>query len=130
MQRDPELARRINLLFDIMHTRTEPPLSTETAAAAMSARGGPAISAARLEQFRLGYRGDALDAQLSVVAEFFGVPSIYLTETGVRTGIDAQLHLVRLMREMGDRGPAPGLSVMVGGDDPRGVYGGDAEVGV
>lgn len=82
MQRDPELARRINLLFDIMHTRTEPPLSTETAAAAMSARGGPAISAARLEQFRLGYRGDALDAQLSVVAEFFGVPSIYLTETG------------------------------------------------
>ena len=130
MRRDPELARRINLLFDVMHTRTEPPLNSAAAAAAMSARGGSAVSAAVLEQLRLGYRGDALDAQLLIVAEFFGVPSVYLTETRVRTGVDAQLHLVRLMREMGDRGPAPGLSVMVGGDDPRGVCGGDAEVGV
>ncbi|CAN3132556.1 XRE family transcriptional regulator [Mycobacterium sp. smrl_JER01] len=114
MRRDPELARRINLLFDVMHTRTEPPLNSAAAAAAMSARGGSAVSAAVVEQLRLGYRGDALDAQLSIVAEFFGVPSVYLTETRVRTGIDAQLHLVRLMREMGDRGPAAALSVMGG----------------
>lgn len=74
MRRDPELARRINLLFDVMHTRTEPPLNSAAAAAAMSARGGSAVSAAVLEQLRLGYRGDALDAQLSIVADFFGVP--------------------------------------------------------
>lgn len=123
MRRDSELARRINLLFDVMHTRSEQPLSTATAAAAMSARSGTSISATRLAQLRLGNRGDALDAELSVIAEFFGVPVVYLTETGVRTGIDAQLHLVRLMRALGDRGPAPGLSSLDGGDDRRGVCG-------
>lgn len=101
MRADPELARRINLLFDVIHKRAEPPLTTAAAAAAITARGGVPVSAVGLEALRSGVSGDTSRAELSATAEFFGVPAIYLTETGSRTGIDAQLHLLRIMRDAG-----------------------------
>lgn len=71
----------------------------------MTARGGTAVTAAALEELRLGNSVDASRAELEVIAEFFGVPVCYLTNTGVRTGIDAQLHLVKVMRDAGDLRP-------------------------
>ena len=54
MPRDPELARRLNLLFDVMHRRGETPLSTAAAAAAMTAHAGAGVTMAALEELRLG----------------------------------------------------------------------------
>ena len=111
MPRDPELARRINLLFDVMHRRGETPLSTAAAAAAMTAHAGAGVTMAALEELRLGNSAAASRAELDVIAEFFGVPVCYLTNTRVRTGIDAQLHLVKVMRDAGDLRPVQGSTL-------------------
>lgn len=101
MGTDTELARRINLLFDVIHKRAEPPLTTAEAAASITARGGAPVTAVGLEALRSGETLDTSRAELSAIAEFFGVPAIYLTDRGCRTGIDAQLHLLRIMRDAG-----------------------------
>lgn len=111
MRRNPELARRINLLFEVMHKRAEPPLSTAAAAAAMTARGGVPVSAVGLEALRSGQTLDTSREVLTAIAEFFGVPAIYLTDTGLRTGVEAQLHLLRIMRDAGGLKEIRGIHV-------------------
>lgn len=77
---------------------------------------------AALEELRLGNSAAASRAELDVIAEFFGVPVCYLTNTRVRTGIDAQLHLVKVMRDAGDLRPVHG-STLPALADTEGVNG-------
>lgn len=96
-----ELSRRINRLFDVIHKRAGPPLSTVAAAEGITTRGIASISAAVLEELRCGQRTDPSDAELVAIADFFGVAAAYLTDTASANRIDAQLDLLRTLRDIG-----------------------------
>ena len=68
-----EIAARINRLFDVMHKRAEPPLSTSLAAAAITAETGVQFSTDQLESLRAGQRDIPADAELTAIAKFFGI---------------------------------------------------------
>ncbi|PQM49158.1 Nucleoid-associated protein EspR [Mycobacterium talmoniae] len=108
-----ELALKINRLFGVMHKHGEPPLTTEAAAELISAQTGVRLSAADLARLRSGEAMDAAVAELRAIATFFGVPASFLTTSGTDPDLDAQLNLLRAMRDAGVqnvhmcRGPAP-----------------------
>ena len=101
----PELARRINRLFDVMHARTAPPPSTSAAAAAITARGAVPMSPSTLERLRSDCGATSSHAELTAIAEFFGVSTSYLTDAAAGPGIDAQLDTLRALRDAGVGGP-------------------------
>lgn len=99
-----ELARRINRLFDVMHKRDAPPLTTAAAADGITARGDAPVSTNLLDQLRSGDRSnDPTEAELRAIAAFFGVAPEYLTDTESATRIDPQLDILRALREAGVR---------------------------
>lgn len=104
IQNPTELARRINRLFDVMHKRAEPPLSTGDAVESITARGGLPLTVAALDALRAGGDTEATAEQLSALAEFFGVPPQYLVDTDAASNIDTQLTILRTIRDAG--GPA------------------------
>lgn len=101
----PELARRINRLFDVMHKRAAPPMSTFAAAEAITARGTVHLSPSTLERLRSDCGATSSHAELTAIAEFFGVSASYLTDVAAGHSIDAQLDLLRDLRETGTGGP-------------------------
>lgn len=101
----PELARRINRLFDVMHKRAAPPMSTSAAAEAITARGPVHLSPSTLERLRSDCGAVSSRAELTAIAEFFGVSASYLTDAAACHSIDAQLDLLRDLRETGTGGP-------------------------
>jgi transcriptional regulator with XRE-family HTH domain len=103
MSRPAVLALKINLLFDVLHKRAEAPLTTEAAADAIAAQSGVPISAADLNALRSGANTDPNNEQLGAIAEFFGVPKDYLLAAGPVPDIDAQLNLLRDLRDAGIR---------------------------
>ena len=103
---DPqELARRINRLFDVMHKRTAPPASTSAAAAAITARGAIRVSPTSLERLRSASGVASSHAELTAIAEFFGVSPSYLTNVAAGNPIDAQFDILRALRDAGISGP-------------------------
>lgn len=114
-----ELARRINRLFDVMHKRDAPPLSTAAAAAGITARGDAPVSTNLLDRLRSGDRSnDPTEAELRAIAAFFGVAPEYLTDTESATRIDPQLNLLCALREARVRLPSGGRQVGPSGIDP------------
>lgn len=100
--RADELARKIDRLFEVMHKRDAPPMSTATAAAAITAKTGVPLSAARLEALRSGDNdAAATHSELAAIARGFGVSPIYLTTAGPAPEIDAQLDLLQALRDTG-----------------------------
>lgn len=97
------LASKINLLFDVMHKRGEPAVSTDTAAAAISARSGVPMSAVDLARLRSGDKIDATEDELRAIASFFGVAERYLLTAGPVPEIDASLSRLRALRDAGVR---------------------------
>lgn len=91
------LSAKLNRLFDVMHRRDAPPMSTEAAAAGITAQTGVGISAAYLSELRAGAGREPSVDELVAIAEFFGVSSPYLT--GDRPDIEDQLTLLELMRD-------------------------------
>lgn len=96
-----ELATKINRLFEVMHKRNEPPLSTRAAAEAISAHSGVHIGVADLEGLRSGDKSDPSDAELGAIAGFFGVSERYLLSAGPVADIEAQLSLLCELRDAG-----------------------------
>lgn len=98
-----ETAARINRLFDVMHKRAEPPLSTSLAAAAITAETGVQFSTDQLESLRAGQGAIPADAELTAIAKFFGISARYLLTPGPHNDIEAQLNLLEAMRDAGVR---------------------------
>lgn len=94
-----QLASRLNKLFDVMHKADTPALSDTAAAAAVAEKTGVAITADYLRRLRDGSETTATEADLVAIAEFFGVPAAYLTDRAVDPMIDAQLNLLRALRD-------------------------------
>lgn len=100
-----ELAGKIDRLFEVMHKRDAPPMSTATAAAAITAKSGVPISAARLEALRSGDNdAAATNTELAAIATGFGVSPTYLTTVGPTPDIDAQLDLLQALRDASVQG--------------------------
>lgn len=95
------IAARINRLFDVMHKRAEPPLSTSAAAAAITAETGVQFSTDQLERLRTGQGAIPADAELTAIATFFGISARYLLTPGPHPDIEAQLNLLEAMRDGG-----------------------------
>lgn len=91
------LAAKINRLFEVMHRKGELPMSTAAAANGILTQTGAAISPAYLDQLRSGTVTEPSAPDLTAIAQFFGVPTEYLTEG--RPDIERQLSLLEQMRD-------------------------------
>lgn len=91
------LSAKINRLFEVVHRRGEPAMSTEAAAAGIVERTGVAIDAADLGRLRSGVGSMPSLVELVAIAGFFGVPPQYLTED--RPDIEDQLTRLEMMRD-------------------------------
>lgn len=101
-------ATKINRLFEVMHKRGEPPVSTRAAAEAISDQSGVHIGVEDLEALRSGDKTDPTTAELSAIARFFGVSERYLLSAGPVADIEAQLGLLRGLRDAGIRAAGGG----------------------
>lgn len=91
------LSAKIERLFEVMHRRDQPALSTEAAAAGITARTHVTIDAGYLRQLRAGTGPEPSTAQLTAIAVFFGVSPAYLIED--RPDIEDQLTLLEAIRD-------------------------------
>ncbi|WP_162625454.1 hypothetical protein [Mycolicibacterium llatzerense] len=89
------VAAKINRLFDVMHRWGEPAMTTEAAAAGISAR--VPITATYLDRLRAGADLNPTTSELTAIAEFFGVSAAYLLSD--RPDIEDQLTLLETMRD-------------------------------
>jgi hypothetical protein len=94
---------KLNRLFDAMHARDEPAMSNAAAAEGITRRTGIVISPEDLERLRAGASHEVSTQQLTAVAEFFGVPADYLTDSSEDAMVNAQLNLLEAMRDSGIR---------------------------
>jgi transcriptional regulator with XRE-family HTH domain len=95
------LARKLNLLLDLIEAKGEDPITYRQISHHMAQRGTP-LSRSRWAYMRSGDSSLATDeALLRNLAEFFGVDSDYLLDDSgdVPQLVDAQLELLRSLRE-------------------------------
>jgi transcriptional regulator with XRE-family HTH domain len=100
------LAARLEKLFDVMHKPNTSPLSNDAVAAAIAEKTGVLINPAYLEQLRDGSETNPPVAHLKAIAEFSGLPASYLTDRNLDPRLDAQLTLLKAMRDNGVRDAA------------------------
>jgi hypothetical protein len=98
-----ELAMKIDRLFELMHKRDEPPLTNSVAAELISIESGVPLRGTDLARLRSGVKIDPTGDELRAIATFFGVPESYLARPGTDPRLDAQLNLLRVMRDAGVR---------------------------
>ncbi|MCT7372649.1 helix-turn-helix domain-containing protein [Mycolicibacterium llatzerense] len=91
------LSAKINRLFEVMHRRDEPAMSTEAAAAGILESTGVTIDPAYLGRLRSGAESTPSLAELTAIAKFFGVSAEYLTED--RPDIEDQLTTLESLRD-------------------------------
>lgn len=94
-----ELAGRLNKLFDVMHPVGAPEVSNATVAAAVAEQSGISITSEKLGRLRDSSEKSPGTDVLLAIAEFFGVSAAYLTDVDLDPSIDAQLNLLRALRE-------------------------------
>lgn len=95
---DPDLAAKLNKLFETMHADGKKPDSNEKVVAALSQRG-VRITPQYLGQIRAGKKTNVDANTLRALAEYFGVTASYLIERGPQEDIEAQLNFLRLLRD-------------------------------
>lgn len=93
------LAERINALFATFHPAGEKPPSIESVCAAINARGGPTISVGYLSELRRGAATNPRLDHLQALADHFGVDVSYFTDDERSDEIEAELRLIRAMRD-------------------------------
>jgi hypothetical protein len=110
-----ELALKINRLFEVAHRQDEPPLTNSAAAELISSESGVPLTGTDLARLRSGEKVDPTEAELRAISIFFGVPESYLAAAGTDPDLDAQLNLLRVMRDAGVRSfNVSGGSALVG----------------
>jgi transcriptional regulator with XRE-family HTH domain len=98
-----ELAERLNKLFEVVRRPNQTTLSNAAVAAAITEKTGVSISPAYLWQLRAGRKTNPTVVHLRAIAEFFGVSPSYLLDADVDSDIDAQLELLKVLRDAGVR---------------------------
>lgn len=82
-----------------MHKASEPPLSTQAAAAAITAHHGVPMTAGALDALLDGRRTDPDHTELSAIAAFFGIAPEFLLTDGPVPRIESQLSLLEMLRD-------------------------------
>lgn len=95
---DPDLASKLNKLFDTMHPDGKKPDSNEKVVESLSKRG-VRITPQYLGQIRAGKKTNIDVNTLRALAEHFGVTASYLIERGPQEHIEEQLDFLRLLRD-------------------------------
>jgi transcriptional regulator with XRE-family HTH domain len=93
------LAAKLDRLFRTMHPRDRGEYGYAEVAEAIRASGGPTISAMYLWQLRHGVRDNPTKRHLEALASFFGVPPGYFFDGQVAARVEAELELLRAMRD-------------------------------
>lgn len=93
------LAAKLNRLFRTMRPRERSEYSCEEVAETIASRGGPTISASYLYMLRNGQRDNPTKKHLEALADFFGVPPAYFFDDSTAKRIDAELDLLRALRD-------------------------------
>lgn len=97
---EPSTAARLDRLFETFHSRTEPEPPSAVVAAGVSAILGYSISGDVIVDLRNGADGDP--TVLGAVAQYFGVPDTYLTESGPEVvQLHRKLELLAAARDSG-----------------------------
>ncbi|ARE78758.1 regulator [Streptomyces sp. Sge12] len=92
---------RLDRLFETVHPPGRGPYSNKEVAQLLQERGGPGLSHVYLWQLRTGRRDNPTRRHLEALAEFFGVPVAYFFDDDTAGRIDAELDLVRQLRDSG-----------------------------
>jgi hypothetical protein len=96
---DPDLAAKLNTLFDTMHLDGEKPDTNEKVAEALSQQG-VRISAAYLGQIRAGKKKNISSDILVALGKYFGLESpSYLVDRGPHPHIEKEFDMLRLLRD-------------------------------
>ena len=94
------LAEKLDQLFRTMHPRGRDEYSYREVAAGIRAQGGPRrMSATYLWQLRTGRKDNPSRRHLAALATFFGVPVSYFFDDALAAQIDAELALLRALRD-------------------------------
>lgn len=96
---DPDLAAKLNNLFDSMHPDGQKPDTNEKVVEAL-AQQGVRVSAAYLGQIRAGKKKNVSADLLVALADYFGLQSAsYLVDRGPHPDIEKEFHTLRLLRD-------------------------------
>ncbi|GLE59022.1 hypothetical protein NJBCHELONAE_43330 [Mycobacteroides chelonae] len=96
---DPDLAAKLNTLFDTMHPDGQKPDTNEKVVEAL-AQKGVRVSAAYLGQIRAGKKKNISADLLVALAEYFGLKSAsYLVDRGPHPDIEKEFDALRLFRD-------------------------------
>ena len=103
------LAAKLATLYETL-APAEVPLSDAAVAEGIHEKTGVQMSAPYLCLLRTGKRTNPTIQNVQAIAEYFGVPASYLIDTGDDAEIEAELRLVKAMRDAGVRDIAARLS--------------------
>lgn len=107
---DPDLAAKLNTLFDTMHPDGQKPDSNEKVAAHLRERG-VRITAQYLGQIRAGKKKNISADTLVALTSYFGLKSAtYLVDSGPHPDIEKEFNALRLLRDKKVRAIAARLS--------------------
>ncbi|SHQ47161.1 hypothetical protein [Mycobacteroides abscessus] len=96
---DPDLAAKLNTLFDTMHPDGRKPDTNEKVVEGL-AQKGVRISAAYLGQIRAGKKKNISSEILVALAEYFGLRTpTYLVVRGPHPDLEAEFDYLRLLRD-------------------------------
>ena len=94
------LAEKIDHLFRTIHPPGRDQFSYREVAAGINKRmGQTAISSTYLWQLRTGQSTDPKKSHLEAIADFFGVPPTYFFDDDVARRVEAELDLLRVLRD-------------------------------
>ena len=99
----PNLAEKLERLFQTVHPAGRPPFSNAEVATALEHGGGPTVSATYLWQLRKGLRANPTKAHLEALARFFGVNPSYFFDESSEADIEGQLARLAVLRDDGVR---------------------------
>lgn len=95
------LAARLDHLFKVTADADGHEHSYRTMAAALEAAGGPTVSSSYLHQLRTGQKDNPTKRHLEALAAYFGVPPAYFFDEELAAEVDAQLAMLRTLRDSG-----------------------------
>ncbi|GAA2390809.1 helix-turn-helix domain-containing protein [Streptomyces glaucosporus] len=94
-------AARLNHLFETVHPPDRGPYSNQEVADLLRKRGGETVSHVYLWKLRTGRAANPSRRQLETLAGFFGVPVGYFFDDTTAARVDAELEIVRQLRDSG-----------------------------